>query len=100
MATSEGALSPARRAPVSGIRRWLVDHPVTSFLFLAFLGTWICQLPMIVSPTAARPFSACVLYGLYALLALAIVIATRGQLGYRKMPAAPATLAVEHASPE
>jgi uncharacterized protein len=70
MASSDAALAAARRAPESGIRRWLVDHPVTSFFFLAFAGTWICQLPMIVSADGLALFQFRVPFPLFVALFL------------------------------
>src|SRR5512139_2704146 len=70
MATSEGALSSARRPPASRLSRLLVDHPITSFFVLAFLGTWICQLPMIVSADGLALFPFRVPFPLFVALFL------------------------------
>ena len=70
MATSEGALTAARGVPVSGIKRLFVDHPVTSFFVLAIAGTWLCQLPMIVSADGLALFPFQVPFPLFVALFL------------------------------
>lgn len=49
MATSEGALVEGRQTPLTGVQRLFAAHPLTSYFILAFLGTWLLNVPMIVS---------------------------------------------------
>lgn len=48
MATSERGLV-AHDGRGSAITRLLIDHPVTSYFVLAFVGAWLCLLPIVLS---------------------------------------------------
>ena len=56
--------------PVSGIKRLFVAHPVTSFFALAIAGTWLCQLPMILSADGLAVFQFHVPFPLFVALFL------------------------------
>ena len=49
MATPAETFTSQRPASEAGTQRLIVDHPVTAFFALAIIGTWLFQLPMIIS---------------------------------------------------
>jgi uncharacterized protein len=68
MATSEDALTMGRKAPLTGVQQLFAAHPLTSYFTLAILGTWLLQVPMIVSADGLGLFQFHVPFALFAAL--------------------------------
>ncbi|NLF78118.1 MAG: hypothetical protein GX573_20690, partial [Chloroflexi bacterium] len=49
MATHAEAFTGPLPVSTTGIKRLMAEHPVTSFFAIALIGTWLFQLPMILS---------------------------------------------------
>ncbi len=49
MATPVEALTVPQPAAETGIKRLLADHPIAAFFAISLIGTWLFQLPMILS---------------------------------------------------
>ena len=49
MATRAEAFTGGLPVSTTGIKRLMAEHPVTSFFAIALIGTWLFQLPMILS---------------------------------------------------
>lgn len=65
-------------ANFSSVRRLVARHPVAAFLVMAFVFGWSGFVPLLLSES-----------GPFAVLAVPVVVSTRGRLGYESERTVP-----------